>query len=226
MPLVISLGCTPVCRRAECLGTISTSVFNLVSLKCICVIHLRIDTCTAGYTATQIAHMADLDGSDLVNVFDTVQGEALLSNLDGLSLTQPDRPKVRAVEIVEVSSDSADSSDTAQRLSHEHRAKRKMKKTEEVQQAKLLKPRVIKDAIEVLTTIIQGGVDWDAEIIKEYPDQNSKVTKAVQTILLASLRGAPYLQDENTEAGPLSAIIPIIPKLVSPDLHIIYPNYL
>jgi len=39
------------------------------SLKYICVIHLRIDTYTAGYTVTQMAHVADLDGSDLVNIF-------------------------------------------------------------------------------------------------------------------------------------------------------------
>ena len=68
-------------------------------------------------------------------------------------------------------------------------------------------------------------MDWNAEIIKEYLNQNSKVTKAIQIILLASLWSTLYLQDENTEAGPLS-LIGMRLKLISPNLHIIYPGYL
>jgi len=68
-----------------------------------------------------------------------VQEEALLSNLNGLFLIQPDRPKACVVEIVEISLDWADSSDTAQLLSHKHWVKHKKKKTKEVQEAKLLK---------------------------------------------------------------------------------------
>jgi len=43
----------------------------------------------------------------------------------------------------------------------------------------------------------------------------SEVSKAVHTLLLASLKGAPYLTDEVSEVGPLTAILAIILALVS-----------
>lgn len=152
--------------------------------------------------AIEIGSEDDSDGSDGLYEHSEVSdgsGGGLASKLDGLSLATASSQRAPSFE-----------SPQAKRSSG-------LKKPGDIAEAASLEASTITKHIEVLNTLIQSTGDWNKVVVDEYCNEGSQIKKATQTILLASLKGAPnkIKGDSIKLAGPLSAILPLCPRLVS-----------